>query len=254
MESFVMKKLILAAVLAATLTPGVAAIAQEGTVKAAPVEFRACHYRDGKDAGDLDKVIERFRAYADENNFNYAAWTMVPQYQTGVDYDVGWLGAWPSSSAFGISMERWMASGGELAASFDEVLDCSGRHEMALWVPVTAQESTPEDGVLMIARCSLLEGKTTDEAYRAHIAFGNHMRGLGSMASSWLFYPTLGAGAIDYDYYHAMAFFRYSDLGAALDLYANGGGYAERARTVDKVASCMTPMVFDVESVRGFSN
>ena len=77
----------------------------------------------------------------------------------------------------------------------------------------------------MISRCSLLEGKTEQEAYQAHLAFGSHMRGLGSMASSWLFYPSMGTGNLDYDYYHAVAFYRYSDLGAAMELYSNGGGY-----------------------------
>ena len=50
----------------------------------------------------------------------------------------------------------------------------------------------------MISRCSLNEGQSEDDAYRAHVEFGNHMRGLGSMASSWLFYPSLGTGDVDF--------------------------------------------------------
>ncbi|KAA1187650.1 hypothetical protein F0M18_19800 [Pseudohalioglobus sediminis] len=233
-------------------TCGVSVHAQQSGPRAAPVDFRACDYQSGKGAKDLQKVVERFRTYANENKFNYAAWIMVPQFQNGQNYDVGWLGAWPNSEAFGVSMERWMSEGAEMAAAFDAVLDCSARHEMALWVPINAPRSTPESGVLMISQCTLHDGQSTEDAYRAHVEMGDHMRGLGSMASSWLFYPMLGTGDIDYDYYHAVAFYRYSDMGAAIELYANGGGYKKARETVEKVAHCSAPTVFDVTSVRAF--
>ena len=167
-------------------------------------------------------------------------------------YDIGWLGAWPSSQDFGVSMEKWKTSSNGLAEEFDRVMDCGSRHELAMWVPITAAESTPEDGVLMISRCTLNEGKTDADAYRAHIKFGQHMRGLGSMASSWLFYPTIGTGDIDYDYYHAIAFYRYSDMGAAMDLYSNQGGYEAAQKVLHPVSQCQAPIVFDSISVRAF--
>ena len=104
----------------------------------------------------------------------------------------------------------------------------------------------------MISRCSLQEGKTEQEAYQAHLAFGSHMRGLGSMASSWLFYPSMGTGDIDYDYYHAATFYRYSDLGAAMELYFNGGGYETAQKMLSPVVECQSPIVFDALSVRAF--
>ena len=250
-----MNKSIFAAVVifcATAISYGQTANAQEGQVKAAPVDFRACTFHDGKGMKDLDRVAEKFRKYANEHDFNYAAWTLVPQFQSAVPYDIGWLGAWPSNEAFGISMEKWMTTGKELAAEFAEVMDCGSRHELALWVPVTAAESTPEEGVLMISRCSLNEGKSNDDAFQAHIAFGNHMRGLGSMASSWLFYPTMGTASGDFDYYHAVAFYRYSDLGAALELYSNRGGYQVAQDTLETVADCTTPILFDARNVRAF--
>lgn len=227
-------------------------LAQEAALKAAPVDFRACTFRDGKGMKDLDKVAEKFRAYANKNDFNYAAWTLVPQYHRAVPYDVGWLGSWPSNEAFGVSMEKWKSSGDGLAEEFDAVMDCSGWHELAMWVPVMASGSTPEAGVLMIARCTLNDGKTNRDALNAHIAFGNHMRGLGSMAQSWLFYPTLGTGVIDFDYYHAIAFYRYSDMGAAMELYTNGGGYQQAEKVLRPVSHCEAPVVFDAYSVRAF--
>lgn len=239
-------------VVTAALSYGQPANAQDGQVKAAPVDFRACTFRDGKSMKDLDKVAGKFRSYANEHDFNYAAWTLVPQFQNAVPYDIGWLGAWPSNEAFGISMEKWMTTGKDLAAEFDQVMDCGSRHELALWVPVTAADASPEEGVLMISRCALNEGKNENDAYQAHIKFGNYMRGLGSMASSWLFYPTMGTGNVDFDYYHAIAFYRYSDLGAAMELYSNGGGYQMEQEVLAPVADCATPIVFDALSVRAF--
>lgn len=250
-----MNKLLFAAVVlvfAAALNYGQPANAQDGQVKAAPVDFRACSFRDGKDMDDLDEVTENFRTYANKHDFNYAAWTLIPQFQSAVPYDIGWLGSWPSNEAFGISMEKWMTTGKELAAQFDQVMDCGSRHELALWVPVTAVDSTPEDGVLMISQCSLSDGNSLDDAYEAHIEFGNHMRGLGSMASSWLFYPAMGTGSVDFDYYHARAFYRYSDLGAAMELYSNGGGYQVEQEVLAPVSDCTAPIVFDAVSVRAF--
>lgn len=50
-------------------------------VTAAPVDFRACNYREGKSKKDLDKVSEKFRKYASKNDFDYAAWTLVVELQ-----------------------------------------------------------------------------------------------------------------------------------------------------------------------------
>jgi len=247
-----MKKVMSAVATAAAIVWGAPALAQEGQVKAAPVDFRACTFMEGKGMKDLEKVSENFRAYANKHDFDYAAWLLVPEFASAVPYDFGWLGAWPSSEAFGVSMEKWKSTGKELAADFAEVMDCGGRHELAMWVPITAPESSPEEGVLMISRCSLQDGKTEQDAYQAHLAFGSHMRGLGSMASSWLFYPSMGTGDIDYDYYHAAAFYRYSDLGAAMELYSNGGGYQAAQKMLFPVVECQSPIVFDALSVRAF--
>jgi hypothetical protein len=69
----------------------------EWTTAAAPVDFRACSYRDGKSMNDLLKVSAKFRDYANKNDFAYSAWILAPEYQTGIDFDVGWLGSWPNS-------------------------------------------------------------------------------------------------------------------------------------------------------------
>ena len=74
------------------------------------------------------------------------------------------------------------------------------------------------------------------------------MKGLGSLAVSWLFQPALGGGTVDY--YHVVGFYRYSDMGATMDLYANHGGMQEFAKNLGGVTSCGRPTVFDAVSVR----
>lgn len=220
-----------------------------------PVEFFGCYWRDGKGMKDLDKVADKFRAYADDNDSVYSAWTITPQFHSSPEmFDIGWLGAWPDSGSFGESQENWMARGRELAAEFNKVVDCSGRHELALSVPINAPQGTPGDGVLMFYQCSLHDGKTMDDAYAAHLKSGQKMRERGSKAVSWLFYPAMGAGDIDFDYYHVVGFYRWAELGSTMEVYVNQGGMQEAAQLIGGAASCRTPTVFDVQLVRSRPN
>jgi hypothetical protein len=226
--------------------------AQQAPIKAAPVDFRACNFRDGQGMDDLDKISAKFREYANKNDFAYAAWTLTPQYHNGSDFDVGWLGAWPDGVAFGVSMEKWNTTGRELQAEFNQVVDCSSRHEMAASLPINAPDGTPEDGVLMFYECTLHDGKTLDEAYASHLKAGMTMKALGSLAVSWMFQPAAGAGDIDFDYYHVVGFYRYSDMGATMEMYANGGGKREQQKILGGISSCATPVIFDALSVRAY--
>ena len=214
------------------------------------MDFRACNFRDGKNMNDLEELSEKFREYANQHNYHYAAWTLIPQYQTGGGFDVAWMGAWPDSEAFGVSMEGWNSTGRKLQAEFGEVIDCSLRHEMGLSLPINAPNGAPADAVLLFYQCILEDGKTLDEAYAAHLELGATMKAMGSLGLSWMVQPGLGAGKIDYDYYHVVGFYRYSDMGATMELYANGGGIQKFRKHLGGVTSCRTPNVYDAVSVR----
>ena len=247
-----MKKLLIAAtaVYVVSVGWGPSALAVEQKAKGAPVDFQACNFRDGKSMKDLEKVNAKFRHYANKNDFAYAAWVLTPQYHDGAGFDVGWLGAWPDSESFGVSMEKWSSTENEVAAEFNQVIDCSLRHEMAMSLPINAPESTPTSGVVMFYQCSLNDGKTLDDAYAAHLESGQAMKAKGSLAMSWFYSPAIGAGDIDYDYYHVVAFSRYSDMGATMEMYVNGGGQKAQQKILGNVSSCTTPVLFDALSVR----
>jgi hypothetical protein len=225
----------------ASAAPGAAAI---------PVDYRACRFLEGKSMADLDKVTAKFREFANKSDTGYAAWTLTPQYETGLGLDVAWLGAWPSAEAFGVSMEGWMKNGRGLQAEFDQVIDCSGRHMMAASLPINAPDGVPQDGMWLFYSCNLNEGVTIDQAYAAHLKAGQVMKAMGSLSSSWMMVPAIGAGAIDPDYYHALAFYRYSDLGASMEMFINKGGQKKRDAILHEVSSCSTPVLFDAVSVR----
>jgi len=218
--------------------------------KQSPVDFRACNFRDGKGMKDLELVNAKFRDYANKNDFEYAAWVLVPQYHNGVDFDVGWLGAWPDGEAFGVSMDIWRRKGNALAAEYNQVMDCTLRHEMAGSLPINAPEATPANGVVMFYPCTLKKGKTLKDAYAAHLKAGQLMKAMGSLAMSWFYTPALGTENINYDYYHVVAFSRYSDMGATMEMYVNGGGRDEQQKILSSVATCRTPTVLDALSVR----
>ena len=247
-----MKRLVtlIVAVYAALIAWIPSAIAVEATAKAAPVDFRACNFREGKGMQDLEKVTAKFREYANKNDFAYAAWVLTPQFHAGAGFDLGWLGAWPDGESFGVSMESWHAPNNSIAAQFNEVIDCSLRHEMAMSQPINAPESTPTNGVVMFYQCSLNEGKTLADAYAAHLDAGLAMKAKGSLGMSWFYTPAVGAGNIDFDYYHVVAFSRYSDMGATMEMYVNGGGIQAQQKILGSVSSCQTPMVMDALSVR----
>jgi len=234
--------------------PVLAAKPEVGTAKtkgvAAPVEFRACNFKEGKSMADLEVVEAKFRDYANKNDTGYAAWTIVPQYHSQSGFDVGWLGAWPDSEAYGVSMEKWMSTGRALQAEFATVIDCSNHHELAMSLPINAADATPQDGVMLVYQCSLQDDKTLGDAYKAHLEWGTAKKAQAFLDNSWLFVPEVGVRDIDFNYYHIVVFYRYSDLGAAMEVYANGDGKEERAKIYKGITDCGRPFIYDFKSVR----
>lgn len=224
--------------------------AQDDQARANPVEFFACNFMKGKGMKDLDKVTEAFSAWSTANNDNYSAWILTPQFHDELlTFDVGWLGAWTDGNAFGKGLDAWQAEGGKIAADIAKVIDCSISHEMASSVEITAPAGTPGDGVVMFAECTLHEGKGMAESFQAHKTMGGAMQSMGSKARTWLFYPGLGAGNVDFHYWQVISTNNYTELGAVLENYTNGGGFQKAQELLAPIVSCASPTVFDVQQV-----
>jgi hypothetical protein len=246
-----MKKL-LAIVVAYVVSAGWAQslLAQQAEDKGVPVEFFGCTYQDGKGMADLRKVADKFKKWSDENDSGYSAWILTPQFATDLGLDVGWLGAWPSGEAMGKGMDLWMSGGRELAAEFSAVVDCSNWHESATSAVVNAPKGPPGNGVVMFSECTVVEGKSPADALPAHRKIGAEMKAMGSPASSWLFYPGLGRSDIDFHYWSVIGFNNYAELGAATEIYVNGGGWEKAMGILGSVSRCRPPTVFDAQVVR----
>ena len=246
---------IFAVLLAVALLPlgfAQSALAQRDPNKGGPVEFYACQWQDGKDMKDLDKVVAKFNKWADDRKSSYSAWVLTPQFHSGVDFDIGWMGSWPSANDFGSMQDAWMKDGVDIAAAFDAVADCSGLHQMATSAVVNAPDGPPQDGIVMFSPCSLAEGVSPADALPAHRKMGEAMKGMGSKAMSWLFYPGMGVDD-DLDYWSVIAFNNYTEMGAAMEIWTNGGGWEKSASMLGSVADCGSPNVYDARLVRAGS-
>jgi hypothetical protein len=62
--------------------------------------------------------------------------------------------------------------------------------------------------------------------------------------------PGIGAARDEPDYYFALAFYRYSDLGSTMEMFTNNGGQQARGKILNKVSSCGSPVLLDAVSVR----
>ncbi|MFK8050321.1 MAG: hypothetical protein AB8B81_17990 [Halioglobus sp.] len=225
-------------------------LSQDEEAKATPAEFFSCKFMKGKSLKDVEKVAANFSKWSKENDGNYAAWLLTPQFHSGESsFDVGWLGAWTDGNAFGKGQDAWLNSGGKIAGDFAKVMDCSGRHEMSASVPINAPDTPPGDGVLMVSQCNVNEGKTVADSYEAHMKMGAAAKANGSKASSYLFYPLLGVGAEEFDYYFLVASENYTQLGAMIESYTNGGGYMRAQEILGPVETCTSPNVYDVRAV-----
>ena len=241
-------KLVVTVLVAAGMWWNPSALAQENS-PAVPVEWWDCEFEDGKDFEDLEKVNAKFNKWADKNDPAYAAWSMGPNLHTGVDYDFGWLGSWPSGADFGKGTDAFMKSR-EMQDAFEGVIDCGGRHVMATSAVVSAPDGPPDNGVVIFSACEHREGKSFNDSYAAHQKMASAMNSMGSKGASWIFYPGLGTTSADPDYWQVIAFKNYTELGAATEMWTNGGGWEKAAEILGPVTACESSSVWNASLVR----
>ena len=207
--------------------------------KGVPVEFWSCSFRDGKDMGDLDKAIDGYNAWAGKNDNSQVAWVMTPVfYGPENTIDVAWLGVWPDGNAWGKFQDAFDASAGKVLDGFMEVVTCNA-HEMATSLAINAPEEPPQDGMVLFSRCTVAEGKTPDEAVGAHRQLSAKMGGKTG-ANSWLFFPGSGSSqqGSAYQYWQVLGFDNHTELGAAWEMYTNGGGWKTATSTLSEATRC----------------
>ena len=230
-----------------------AQVSKEGMGKVLPVEIYACKFNEGKGMADLEAVISRWNQFMDDKKINtYAAWTLTPYYFTEEqDFDVIWLGAYKDGNAFGSGTDTWLASGGELAAAYNEVVTCAGHIGLSsAMYKAPAANVTPASGIITMMDCKLNKGHRYSDIKAAEIKWAKYLTDSGSRAGYWHWFPTFGGGDADFDYKVVFSYENFTQLGADYERIANGGGREMSQDVFDDIDDCDDARVYVATSRR----
>ena len=200
--------------------------ADGGPDPATPVEIYACKFNEGKGPSDLDKVVDKWNAWADEQDMqDYSGWTLVPYY-SGPDqeFDVLWLGGSSSATMLGRAQDRWLATGGDVLREFNEVWSCDAHANFAVLEYKTPPErSDPSNIVVSFSDCNMTDGTTFEDVSPSLSAWAEYRSGHGSTAGIWVFFPAYGGGGEDFDFKYIAAWQNLEEQGADYDQYSQSG-------------------------------
>ena len=212
-----------------------------------PLETFTCNYIDGKGPADLEAVIDQWTAYMDENDADqYFAMTVTPQMYGGEAFDVGWLGAAPTGELMGAGRDDYRANGGEVAAGFASVLDCSSHSQFAtMLVKKPPERETPNKLVLSFSDCSLEEGTEWDDLFAGMDAWAAYQTENGYSNGTWVLFPAYGSGEEDFDFKLVNGYDSHAGMGRDFDLYGTGGGFMKRGEIMGDMLDCDVSRVYD---------
>lgn len=220
-----------------------------------PVEMYTCTYNDGKDADDLDDVVDKWTAWADDKGIDdYAAWTLTPYYfgpGANAGFDVIWMGAGKNAVALGTRQQEYMANDAGLVEDFEEVITCGSHVNYAsINHKAPPQGATPQDSVITFSDCSYKEGATGGTVGAAMAQWSQHLTDQGSPAGIFHWYPAFGGGGEDFDFKWLGAHEDLVALGADYDNFGTGGGYVKYGQLFGHLLSCDSTRVYLAKSRR----
>lgn len=227
--------------------------AQDGSINVVPIEMYTCSYNDQKGPADLDKVIDKWNAWADKAGIDdYAAWTLTPYYfGPDQEFDVIWLGAAKDAVGLGKAQDAYHAEQVGLHADFDEVLTCDAHSNFAsIAYKLAPKDKTPSDGVLTFSDCTMKEGASFSDLGAAMQEWSDYLSEAGSPTPIWHWWPAYGGGGEEFDFKWLQAYENLAALGADYDRYGNGGGYMVRGRLLGHLIDCDSSRAYFVKSLR----
>jgi hypothetical protein len=242
-----MKRILIALCVLPLLWSEVSLAQEMETPNLTAVEIYMCNYNKGKGPKDLDRVVDKWNAWADESNYvPYNAWTLTPVFSSPeYGFDVGWLGAWKNGADMGKGLQQWKDGGGAMQAQFDKVLSCDVHSGFTAANFKPQSGDWPPTGVTVFSDCTVAEGKTLEDSIAVHAAWAKHLGERGSKAGMWGFYPSYGGGDIDFNYKIVMSHPDYVSFGADNNDYTNGAGWKKGRELSQGVVSCNMPRVYD---------
>ena len=233
--------------------PGLAQVSADGMGKVVPVEMYACKFNDGKSEADLNAVIDRWNEWADDaDTDDYAAWILTPFFFTPEqDFDMLWLGAWSDGNAMGAGLQNWIENGGELGPAFAEVVDCGAHVAMSsAMYKAPPGGNVPDTGVITMMDCELNEGKRYSDIKAAELNWVAHLADAKSKVAYYHWFPMFGGGDFDMDYKVVSSYPDLKELGANVEMYANGGGREKSGEIFGDIDDCNDARVYIARSIR----
>ncbi|HZX23936.1 MAG TPA: hypothetical protein VFF18_10385 [Woeseiaceae bacterium] len=219
-----------------------------------PAEFFPCTFNDGKDMGDLKKVIDRWNDFMDENDDSgYQAWLLTPDFVSGdqAGWHVGWLGGWPSGKAMGASLDVWHSKGGDLQRAFDDVVSCAAHINYAVLPMKEAEGEPPTRPLLSFTDCEVERGAGMEAGLGAVQEWIEWETSAGGDSPHWVFFPGYGSPVdADLDFKWVTGYRDYAAFGRDWDAYGNEGGWQKAQQIFRGTLDCDSPRVYQVQQIR----
>lgn len=219
----------------------------------AAIDSYLCNFNEGKSMADLNTVVAKWNKWMDTNKgAPYSAWVMVPVLSSAnMPIDLAWLGVWANGNDMGKGMQAWADNNGGLAADFDAVMNC-GEHANSASVSVRppAEGWPGSKGVAVFSNCTVMEGKTIQDAAAANRAWAAHLDSIGSKAGMWVFFPGAGQNNPEWDYKLVSSYPDFVAYGADWEAYTNGQGWAKAQQIYGGTVSCDSQRVYRSITVR----
>jgi hypothetical protein len=215
-----------------------------------PVETYTCNYRADKGPADLDKVIDNWNQWMNDNGGeDYFAMTLTPHYYGENTFDVGWLGSWPSGEAMGRGTDLWMAKGSEIGQQFNEVIDCQSHTNFA-----TTEFKSPGDGpapdtlVIAFSDCTGPDGpEKWPDLMSGLEAWSQYQGETGYHEGTWMMFPAFGGGDFDFDFKMVSAWDNHTEHGQDYQRYSEQQDWEKQGELIGELMDCDVARLYDAK-------
>jgi len=221
---------------------------EDGARRFVPVETFTCNYHEGKGPGDLDKVIDAWNRWMDDNDqHDYFAVTLTPHYFGESTFDVGWLGSWPSGEAMGRGTDLWLGAGAKINAQFGQVVDCDTHGNFAVTeLKSPGDGPTPDSIVLAFSDCSgPKDAAMWPDLFAGLDAWAKYQSDNGYHEGTWMMFPAYGGGDEEFDFKMVSGWDNHTANGQDYQQYADREDWEKQGELVGALMDCNVPRLYN---------
>ena len=215
-----------------------------GSGGVAAMQAHYCTLNAGKDMEDVDRALNGWRKWAEENSFN--GWTaeLTPQFDVSDGYDFYWLNFVPFNEMAGV-LGTWAESGGSAQSAIDQVASCKvALYGSRLKYSVVDESDLQATKVVNVESCNLRDNVDMAPLLDRHQDFVE-LNETGNADYIWnIVWPMVGVpetfanGEERTDFAHMVWYPSLESQMAALDGEANGTLRSELRNYRQAFADC----------------